>query len=664
MKAHVAPRPCSRQGSPINASLLPHAFLCALLGGAPTAQGASAPAGDPDTPDRQSLKELSIEELMQLDVTIASRSEEDQSHVPGAVYVLTGDEIRRAGHSSVPEALRMVPGFYVSHWTTAAWDVTARGFSPGLSLTSSAFLNQLVVMIDGVVAYSPLFAGTWWHLYDIDLNDVERIEIMRGPGGSLWGTNATHGVVNVITKSTDDTRGPRVSLRNATDDRHVGVRYGGKLGDKGNYRVWAKGAWYDTLQDSQLDFDNSWDSESTGFRADWEAGGRQFTLSSRLYKFANHAFGFDVVGGLTIPVIDEKKGYQIYGSMANPDGSVLQAWFTSEQQAQPTFIDTSIHQFDLEYHREFALSNASRLTLGTGYRRIQSDLTGDDPTFADFDPHNFTQDTFRGYALDRIALPDWNSELTLGLTLEHNDFTQFELQPTARMTWTPTADMTLWSAISRAVRTPSLEERTLSSGSFFVGSDQFRSEELTAYELGARKLLSPSASVDLALFFNDYDHLHFQEDNGLGQFLLTNDARGKAYGAELAVDVKPSARWTLRSAYSFVRGEYENVASGNDLSTDEYYPQHQFNLRSYYDLGEDWELDSAVYVVEKMGAAFDIAEYVRVDLRLGWRPYAGVECFVGVQDVNDATHSEFSDTDLVRRAIIVGLNWAPGASDE
>lgn len=623
---------------------------------------ASSEAAEVDT---ESLKSLSIEELMDLEVTIASRSEDKLTNVPGAVYVLTGDEIRRAGHSSIPEALRMVPGFYVSHWTTAAWDVTARGFGPGLSLTSSAFLNQLVVMIDGVVVYTPLFAGVWWHLQDIDLADVDRIEVIRGPGGGLWGTNATHGVVNVITKKGDATQGGRISLRNAIDDRHAGVRYGGRMGETGTYRVWGKGAWYDTLSNSPLGFNNDWNTSSVGFRADWDLDGRQLTVWSRAYQFANHAFGTDLTTFDTIPVIDKKKGYQVYASLDDPEaGSHLQAWFSTDQQAQPTWIDFTIDTFDVEYQRELVLSDANRLTAGAGYRVVASVLVGDDPFFFDFDPHKSRQETYRAFLVDRHRLDEHGSELTLGLTAEHNDFTQFELQPTARVTWVPTESIAWWAAVTRAVRTPSLEERYLSEDSFFVGSNDFDTEKLLAYESGLRALLSPAASLDLALFYNDYDDLHFREPLITGQFALVNGAEGRSYGAELAVDAKPTDRWTLRSAASWSRGRYQSKEDGSDLTNHEYYPEYQFNLRSYYDLGADWELDSGVYLVEKMGPRFDQAEYVRVDARIGWQPRRDLRLYAGVQQLNEATHAEYDDLDLVRRAVFFGLEWSPGLPGE
>jgi iron complex outermembrane recepter protein len=340
---------------------------------------------------------------------------------------------------------------------------------------------------------------------------------------------------------------------------------------------------------------------------------------------------------------------------------VLQAWFSADLQNQPTFVDISIHSLDLEYNREFELAEGNRLKLGTGYRRVYSDLSGDDPTFADFEPGHVTQDVLRAYAIDRIALPSLDSELLLGFTVEDNEFTDLELQPTVRWTWTGREGLTAWAAISHAVRTPSLEERTLSDGSAFIGNDDFESETLWAYEAGVRALLSPAASLDVALFYNDYDELHFEEDTGAGQFLLTNGAEGESWGAEVALDLRPSERWTLRSGYAFTRGEYESKADGSRLGNEEYYPEHQFNLRSYYDLGSDWEADAAVYMVEKLGPQFDIAEYWRVDLRLGWRPSPALDLYVGVQSLNDESHSEYDEFNAIPRSLFVGLNWTPGA---
>jgi iron complex outermembrane receptor protein len=247
-------------------------------------------------------------------------------------------------------------------------------------------------------------------------------------------------------------------------------------------------------------------------------------------------------------------------------------------------------------------------------------------------------------------------QITAGMTVEHNSFTEFEVQPTARATWKPTQDWMAWASISRAVRTPSLEEQTLSDSSFYVGSSEFRSETLWAYELGTRKMFGERVSTDLALFYNDYDHLRYADFNGTG-YDLTNDAAGSAWGAELALDVQATDCWRLRSAYSFLRGKHE--VDGVSLSTDDYHPEQQFNVRSYVDLGEDWELDTAFYAVDKMGPGYEIAEYTRVDVRLGWAPAESLDLYVGVQDVGHATRSEYDAFDNSRRSVYFGLSWHP-----
>ena len=626
-------------------------------GAAAQIPAAYAPAAGAELGDDYDLQELSIEELLQIEVTIATKSSQKLSEIPAAVYVLTGDEIRRSGHSSIPEALRMVPGFYVSRWTGDAWDVTSRGFGPGLSLTNSAYLNQLLVLIDGVVVYSPLFAGTWWPLQDVDLADVERIEILRGPGGSLWGANAVHGVVHIITKDPEDTQGPQLALRAGLDDRHGSARYGGTFGENGRYRVWAKLADYDTPHSPFLNFDQDWNLNSAGFRTEWSSDGKDFTVWTRAFEGRFDDTAFDLTFFFPFEDVADKKGFQGYWSMEDPESdSKLQAWLTTEQQAIPTLVDMSFETLDLEYQRRFHFED-TQLTLGTGVRRTHSEVRGDDPFFLDFTPQEFTNDVFRVYGLSRTALSD-TVELLLGLTVEHNDFTQFEIQPTARATYAPSEDTMAWVAISRAVRTPSLEENFLSAGSAFVGTTDFVSEVLWSYEAGVRHLFSEDVSADLALFYNDYDDLHFAElDPFTFQSILNNDAEGTGYGAELAVDVRPADWWSLRSAYSFLAGDYE--ADGVDIGTEDQSPEHQFNLRSYVDLGENWELDTAVYVVEDLGDFLRQAEYVRADARLGWTPSDSLELYVGIQGLTESTRSEFDEFDNARRAGYAGLVWKP-----
>jgi iron complex outermembrane receptor protein len=335
-------------------------------------------------------------------------------------------------------------------------------------------------------------------------------------------------------------------------------------------------------------------------------------------------------------------------------GGTLQAWYTNDRQDLPTLLDSKIDVFDLEYHRELELGEASKLLVGGGYRLTRSILEGYDPFYLTFDPEESTQNVFRAFVVHTTDLSE-DVELTSGLTVEHNDFTQFEVQPTLRAAWTPADDWMAWTSISRAVRTPSLEERFLSDASAVAGSDDYGSEILWAYELGARKRFGALASADAALFFNRYDELHYSPP-GFGS-AVTNDAEGDAWGFELALDVHPTEWWSLRSAYSILHGDYE--VDGTDLITDDYHPEEQLNLRSYIDLGANWELDSAVYAVDRMGPGFEIAEYTRVDVRLGWSPSESLDLFVGVQDFGHDSRSEYNTVDNPRRSVYFGLSWAP-----
>jgi iron complex outermembrane receptor protein len=361
---------------------------------------------------------------------------------------------------------------------------------------------------------------------------------------------------------------------------------------------------------------------------------------------------------LFVPYRDtsNKYGVQVFGSVKDPEsGSELRGWLYHDQQDLPTLLDQRIDTADVEYNRSLELSERTTLLVGAGYRVIRSTLVGEDPTYLSFDPESFTQNIFRAFAIGTTNLTD-EVQLTAGMTLEHNDFTQFEFQPTARATWTPCADWMTWASISRAVRTPSLEEQTLSDISLYAGNESFLAEVLWAYEIGTRKMFGERVSTDLALFYNDYDNLHYAEFNGAG-YDLTNKAQGSAWGSELALDVQPADWWRLRSAFSILHSKRD--VDGVALMTDDYHPERLFNVRSYVDLGDDWELDSALYAVGRMGPGYEIAEYTRVDVRLGWTPTDSLELYAGVQDVGHATRSEYDEFDNPRRSVYFGLSWQP-----
>ena len=621
--------------------------------------------GSGETEEDEDFGLMSLEQLMDIEVTVASKKATKLGDIPAAVYVVTGDEIRRVGATSIPEALRLIPGFYVSHWTTSAYDVTARGFGNGTALSSQAFQNQLLVMIDGVSVYSPLFPGTWWALQDLDLKDVDRIEVIRGPGGIVWGSNSLNGIVNVITKKATDTEGVRISTSHANDERHSSISATILLGENASVRTWVKNTKWDTNHNPVLGFDQSYSITTAGARADWISdSGLEYNLWFRAYNAALNQNGFDLTFFVDIPVHTDKEGGQISLSITDPENdSRVVMWYSKDVQDFPTTFELDIETYDIEYQKERDLSENQHLTFGIGYRQIQSDVFGDDIFFFDLDPVRFEQGNFRAFVLDTIDFPDSHMQLTIGVQVEKNEFTNFEVQPSIRGTWKPTEQSTIWAAISRAVRTPSLEERFLTPNSLFIGDPNYRAEELTAYEMGARVEIAERVAVDLATYYNDYHNLNYQEDVGIfGQRQNSNRGGGYAYGAELGLDVRINDRWSMRSAYTYINERLVADLPGGGttrINSSEYHPESNFNLRSYYTINSQWELDMAVYAVGGFGEVYDGAAYTRGDVRLGYRPSDQFEFSVGIQNWNNSLHSEFSQFSQIRRSVFFSMDWTP-----
>lgn len=633
------------------------------------------------------LTELSLEELMDIEVTIASRTSQPLGDSPAAVYVLTGDEIRRAGHTSIPEALRMVPGFQVARVDSSSWSVTARGFSGG-------FANQLLVMIDGISVYTPLFAGVWWHLQGIDLADVDRIEIIRGPGATLWGANAVNGIVNVITKHSSDTQGALLTGLFGDEEKGGTIRYGGPLGEDAWYRVWALGFDHDALVDAQGEPANEedWRFGRVGFRADWDsAENERLKLLGNAYvaSIGEQYFVANADPALGQTVVDDtpKTGAMLLGSWEKEDSAdsslKLEAWYSRDHQKRVD-LSIAIDTWDVDFQRTKQLSERNTLVWGLGYRLVRSDLEGD--FTLTFDPTTRRNQTFRAYVQDEIRFPDQNLRLIFGSQFEHNDYTGFEFQPNVRFTWNPAEDQTVWGAVSRAVRTPSLEENdsrfnapVSSFGAFntfltSLGSDDVEAEDLLAYELGYRVQPLEEVSVDLTAFYNDYDDIQtlefvdpfFEGSNLFVPFEFDNKAEAASWGAELAVDWNVSDDWRIRSAWTYFRLDSEIDDDSTDVfffETDDSSPRNQVNLRSYYDLGDHWELDVGLYYVDDVPFKNN-PNYFRTDLRLGYNPSEDLRFSIGVQNLTDDRHPEDGPGapglgTEVERNVYFNLSWRP-----
>jgi len=302
----------------------------------------------------------------------------------------------------------MVPGFYVSRWQTSNWDVTSRGFGPGLAYTNQAYINQLLVLIDGVTVYTPLFPGVWWALQDLDMAQIDRIEVIRGPGGILWGSNAVHGVVHVITKDARETLGPRISGRASEDERHLAASSGIPLGDDGALRLWIKGARYDALEMPFLDIDDSYGIDSFGGRADWtDSDGHEWTAWARGYDADIYEIGFDLVDFVEYRELTTKRGYLAHVRREDvEDGESIELSYVSDQQRRPTFFDLRIDTVDLQYRRDLYRGEQLEVQGGAQWYHVQSEFVGDDPPYWDFDPQKVSLDTLRAFALGTYTFGD------------------------------------------------------------------------------------------------------------------------------------------------------------------------------------------------------------------------------------------------------------------
>lgn len=607
------------------------------------------------------LLSMSLEELMEIEVTVASRAPQPMREIPAAVYVLTGDEIRRSGLGTLPDVLRMIPGFFVSRWTEGAWDVTARGFGEGTSYLNQAYLNQLLVMIDGVTVYTPLFAGVWWPLHDLDLDDIDRIEVIRGPGGVFWGSNTVHGVVHIITKSAGDTQGSKLSSRSSVDDYMLSARHGFTLGEDTYMRAWVKHSKHDSLYPSPLR-SLDWYTTTVGFNADWEdEDGRQHQVWAKAYRgvFDNavRAFDYTTYSYVYWNIHEWKRGGQLFWGMTDPeDDSSWQAWYSRDFQDVPVIERFDIHMIDAEYHRDVALSDNNRLTFGAGYRWTYSDLRGT-RGWSWYNPRIVHSDTPRVFAVDTHSFPDYNTKLTFGMQVENNHYTGIEVQPSVRTTWSPHPSGLIWASVSRAVRTPSLEEMHYEDY-YHLKNKDFKAETLIAYEIGTRWQIGEYANIDLAAFYNDYDEaqsIYVDPTTYIDYF--DNDAEGKANGVELAVDLQPLENWRLRTAYAYLDGRFVDQSSKADHRTNTRAPRHLFNMRSYFDITDRLEFDAGVYLVEDFAEKHSDRDYMRGDARLGYHPTDDIEIAVGIQNMGSPHYSEYSDTSKIRRTLFLQLTY-------
>ena len=634
---------------------------------------ASQTGEDADLGDLDDLLNTDIEQLGKTDVIVPGFSEEvstvarEESTVgrsPAAVYVITGEMIRRSGYRSIAECLRLAPGVQVAKLDANKWSISIRGFN-------GRFSNKLLVQIDGRSVYTPLFAGVFWDVQDVLLEDVDRIEVIRGPGASLWGSNAVNGIINVITKSARETRGVFVE-GGAGDERDFGsARIGGRRG-KMSWRTYGK--WFDRDAGFAADGNENddWEIGRGGFRTDWNP-----TCCDTVTFQGDYYNGS---AGQTQAIISPVAPFQTIEPSEHDlsGGNVLLRWTrTIDDQTNWTFqtyydrterfisgvnFGEDRDTVDLDFQVRFPWCQYHSVIWGIGYRNTYDRI--DNSGFQmNFLPSSLSLDIFNTYIQDQITLYDDLLYLTLGSKFSWNDFTGFEIQPTARLLYTPSKRETLWASVSRAVRTPSRAEdgiRLIDNPSttpvnpsfpIFLGNQGVVAEELLAWELGMRSAPMDELFWDIALFYHQYDNLVSISsgtpgvDPITGEFVLPgifgNGVEGSGYGFELAATAQMLENWSLRSGYSFLRIDLDQGPDVLDaIQGAEGDPRNQFFCHSSWDIGCNWEFDLIGRYVDVLRNE-DVDSYFELDARIGWNLGKGLEASLVGRNLLDSSHPEF-----------------------
>jgi len=636
--------------------------------------------------DATDLKELTLDDLMEMQITSVSKRAEPLFDSAAAIHVITGDDIRRSGFNNIAEALRMVPGLQVARKTSSLWAITSRGFN-------DQFSNKLLVMIDGRPIYTPIFSGVFWGSKDLVLEDIERIEVIRGPGATLWGANAVNGVINIISKNSKKTQDGLASVVVGNQDQGIGsIRYGGPLGDLATYRVFGKVFKRDDFSDEtgKEAFDE-WKVARGGFRIDWDPNEKDSLFFDGNYYKGDLGNKNDTVPSSFSPplVNSETKRDPIEGGhflvswiRTLEDGSEFktQFFYDREERSIENISDIELDRFDFDFQHRFLMGSNHEIIWGINNRTI-SDKFGD--SFAlQVVPNNRVYNHFSFFAQDRLELIQDLLSLTVGSKFTLNRFSGVEIQPNIRFALTPDSQNTFWGAVSRAVRTPSRTEdgglsqarvRATSTAiglPLFVtslGRNDFKSEKLTAYELGYRSQFGKSFFLDAVGFFNHYDDLRnapsgnsFLETSPSPHLVLpiflSNSRNEDTYGVEVSSQWEVLDYWKLNASFTWFEASSEDI-DGN-------VPDTQWQIRSYLDLPYKFEFDFGVYFVNGLNGQ-NIPSYTRLDARLGWRPTEKLEISLVGQNLQDPEHSEFLsgtannffEPTQVQRSVFGKLTW-------
>jgi iron complex outermembrane receptor protein len=651
--------------------------LAALLLGAVAAAGVAA-AQEPVS--AEDFSALDIDELARIRITSVSRRPELVARAAAAVTVISREDLRRSGASTLPDMLRAVPGLHVARVGSRDWAVTARGFNSQLS-------NKVLVLVDGRTVYSPIFGGVFWDALAVPLDEVDRIEVIRGPGATLWGSNALNGVINIITRPAAESDGGRIAVATGTRTPIRGsARFGNSFGDGAAYRVYAGGRVRDpAMLEDGTDAIDDWRLGQAGFRLDGKPGVRRWTVQGDIYNGIGDT-------ELLLPIASPPYTSRQIDQLDVRGGNLLGRWTqslgeASDLAAQVTYdyayrrheqlfgtLRSSVLDFDFQ-HR---LPGPGRTDVlwGVGYRLKADEVTGAAPI--SFSPPR--RSTHLASAFLQGELPIGRRlALTAGSKVDHNSFTGIELQPNVRLLWLPGSRHSLWAAVSRAVRTPTrVEADAIAIAAVpddpverqIFGNDETEAEALIAYEAGYRTEPGRGVSLDLSVFYNDYDQLRTIEPgapDASGPRVVVplsygNSATGRSWGAEVSALLRPLPGWRLRLSYSQLQTRFEVAADAPPGTVADaargFDPKHMAGIHSSMDLPGNFELDVVGRYVGALEGA-GVVDYATARIRLGWRWQRRVELSIAGQDLFAPRHREFptgvyvaDDRHIERRAYV------------
>jgi iron complex outermembrane receptor protein len=640
----------------------------ANLPGPPAVDGASAAAPFSARGPNGDLTSLSLEDLMNVEVTSVSKQKQRVGDAPAAISVITQDDIRRSGLTSIPELLRMVPGVEVQQLNAHVWEIGARGFV-------DVFSNKLLVLQDGRTLYNKAFGGVFWDMQDYLLPDLDRIEVIRGPGGTLWGSNAVNGVINITTKSARDTQGLLLNGDWSNQEYIGGVRYGGKVDDQTYYRVYGK---YRNADDFKaaggFDSNDAWEAAQGGFRIDrYATPADVLTLQGDLSR--QYGSGQTHLPTLTVPAYSVETGAPYNSGGGNLLGRWTHTVSTDSEFSVQTYFDRlDRHEvygnyeqstFDIEGQHRYRLNDRNELIYGVGLRYL--DYANAPTPYVSLSPNKRDDYEMNAFVQDDVTIVRDRFHVILGAKAENNSYDGWNFQPSGRLLWTPDERNTLWAAVSRGVRTPDYFDQygrvyyqTVPTPAGVPGEVQIKgdpratAETLLAYELGYRVQATPTLAIDLTGFVNTYDNLR-SYDAGTPQFLATPTPHlivpagahdrlyGESYGFEVAGRWNATDRLHLTASYSLVSIAIHTRPGGdasNVIDIEQGTPRNQAQVHVRYDVTPKLEANAAAYYVEETEPRGAVPSYVRVDLGLTYHPTANADFSIGVQNLLDDRHPE------------------------